>query len=94
MRTCKSCGHPVNRGWTAGGSGIRYCLVCETARLFGSVLAKPREPCKPRPCPSRPCACGCGRIGPIAGWGLVRRCYRVLSKAGRLGQWKAQHHVQ
>lgn len=42
MRTCDDCGKPNDRGWSVGGNPERYCLVCETARLFD----RPRQPVK------------------------------------------------
>ncbi len=43
MRTCEDCGQPNDRGWSIGGNEARrYCLVCETARLFDKPRQQPK----------------------------------------------------
>lgn len=93
-KQCTGCGYPTSRGWTAGGGSddARRCLVCITSRLFASTPLPPRKRSERHPYPPKSCACGCGRVGPIAGWGLVFRCYRVLNRAGKLAQWKEARH--
>lgn len=42
MKRCSDCGKRADRGWTGGARGSR-CLVCETARVLGSMQFSTRR---------------------------------------------------
>lgn len=67
-----ACGRPCSTGRTCGGT-YAECLICWTARTLAGVKTQMHS--QPARRPYIICRC-CKVVGPHAGHGLIRACYR------------------